>query len=136
MIRPIIHDEMFLSLPSEKAGKEDLQTVQDLRDTLHSVRERCAGMAANMIGVNKNIIAVTMPFGEMVMINPVIIRKAEAYETEEGCLSLKGQRKTTRYKKITVRWQNENMEVMKADFSGFTAQVIQHETDHCAGILI
>ena len=136
MIRPIIHDEMFLSLPSEKAGKEDLQTVQDLRDTLHSVRERCAGMAANMIGVNKNIIAVTMPFGEMVMINPVIIRKAEAYETEEGCLSLKGQRKTTRYKKITVRWQNENMEVMKADFSGFTAQVIQHEIDHCAGILI
>ena len=136
MIRPIIHDEMFLSLPSEKAGKEDLQTVQDLRDTLHSVRERCAGMAANMIGVNKNIIAVTMPFGEMVMINPVIIRKAEEYETEEGCLSLKGQRKTTRYKKITVRWQNENMEVMKADFSGFTAQVIQHETDHCAGIMI
>ena len=136
MIRPIIHDEMFLSLPSEKAGKEDLQTVQDLRDTLHSVRERCAGMAANMIGVNKNIIAVTMPIGEMVMINPVIIRKAEPYETEEGCLSLKGQRKTTRYRKITVRWQNENMEVMKADFSGFTAQVIQHEIDHCAGIVI
>ncbi|MCR4951348.1 MAG: peptide deformylase [Solobacterium sp.] len=136
MIRSIIHDEMFLSVPSEKAGKEHLQTVQDLRDTLHSVRERCAGMAANMIGVNKNIIAVTMPFGEMVMINPVIIRKAEPYETEEGCLSLKGQRKTTRYRKITVRWQNENMEVMKADFSGFTAQVIQHEIDHCAGIVI
>lgn len=136
MIRPIMKDIFFLRQKAEPAGKEDLQVVQDLLDTLKANEAGCVGMAANMIGVNKRIIAVNMGFVNVAMLNPVIVKKSGAYETEEGCLSLAGVRKTTRYENIEVEFQDLSFRKQRQKYSGWTAQIIQHEIDHCEGILI
>ena len=137
MVRPIVHDPVLLARPSEPATKEDLQTAQDLLDTLFANREACVGMAANMIGVYKRIIAFDNEGIYMVMLNPVILKQSEEYETEEGCLSLLGgPRKTKRYRKIKVQYQTEQLQTRIKTFTGWTAQIIQHEIDHCNGILI
>lgn len=136
MIKPIVRDAFFLSQKSEEATKADLPVTQDLEDTLKANRERCIGMAANMIGYRKRIIIVATGFADMIMINPEIIAKSEPYETEEGCLSLPGVRKTTRYKNITVRYLDKKFAEHTQNFSGYIAQIIQHECDHLEGILI
>ena len=137
MIKDLIHDPIFLSLKSEVATKEDLQFAQDLFDTLTAHKDGCVGMAANMIGVRKRIIAFDNEGTYMVMFNPEIIKKSEPYETEEGCLSLLGgPRKCKRYKTIKVKWQTAEMQIHIKTFTGFPAQIIQHEIDHCDGILI
>ena len=141
MIKLVVHDPIFLARKSEMATKDDRQTAQDLLDTLIAHKEDCVGMAANMIGVRKRIIAFLDESGKTpgysVMFNPEIIAQSERYETEEGCLSLLGgPRQCVRYQKIKVRYQNEKMQVRLKTFSGWTAQIIQHEVDHCNGILI
>ena len=196
MIKPIMKDEAFLAIKSAPATKMDTQVAQDLKDTLQAYSDRCVGMAANMIGVKKNIIIVNMGFIDVVMFNPVIVSKHDMYETEEGCLSLDGVRKTTRYQEIpyttlfrsigvskniiifaigpaqivmynpkitkksrpykvkegclsldgernttryeniTVEYQDESFKKCKQSYSGFVAQIIQHEIDHCNGIII
>ena len=137
MVRELVHDPIFLARKSAAAGKEDLKTARDLLDTLNAHRDSCVGMAANMIGVCKRIIVFDNEGTLMVMFNPEIIKAAEEYETEEGCLSLLGgPRKTKRYRKIKVRYQTEKLEVRLKTFTGWTAQIIQHEIDHCNGILI
>ena len=137
MEKTIVHDPVLLACPSLPATKEDLQTAQDLLDTLSANREACVGMAANMIGVYKRIIAFDNEGTYMVMLNPQILKQSEEYETEEGCLSLLGgPRKTKRYRKIKVQYQTEQMQTRIKTFSGWTAQIIQHEIDHCNGILI
>ncbi|MBQ6315518.1 MAG: peptide deformylase [Mogibacterium sp.] len=136
MIKPIVRDAFFLNQKSEEATKIDLPVAQDLEDTLKANRERCVGMAANMIGYRKKIIIVATGFADLVMINPVITAKSEPYEAEEGCLSLPGTRKTTRYKQITVRYLDKKFIEHTQDFSGYIAQIIQHECDHLEGILI
>lgn len=136
MIKPIVRDTFFLSGKSEKATKADLPVAQDLEDTLKANREHCVGMAANMIGYRKNIIIVATGLADMIMINPVITDKSEPYETEEGCLSLPGTRKTIRYNRITVRYLDKKFAEHTQNFSGYIAQIIQHECDHLAGILI
>ena len=137
MIKELIHDPIFLSLKSEVATKEDIQVAEDLLDTLTAHKDGCVGMAANMIGVRKRIIAFDNEGTYMVMFNPEIIKKSEPYETAEGCLSLLGgPRKCKRYKTIKVKWQTAEMQVRIKTFTGFSAQIIQHEIDHCDGILI
>lgn len=136
MIREIVHDPLFLSRPSAPATSEDLAAAQDLMDTLRANRGTCVGMAANMIGVAKRIIAFESEDGYLVMFNPVILKKSGPYETEEGCLSLTGTRKTKRFQTIKVQWQNEKFQPRIKTFSGWTAEIIQHELDHCGGILI
>ena len=136
MIRPVMKDVVFLNQKSEPATVADKQVVQDLLDTLKANEAGCVGMAANMIGVKKRIIAVSMGFANVAMINPVIIKKSSAYETEEGCLSLIGVRKTTRYKDIEVEFQDMNFNKQCQKYSGWFAQIIQHEIDHCDGIVI
>ena len=136
MIRPIMKDIFFLRQKSEPATKEDMQVVQDLLDTLKANEAGCVGMAANMIGVNKRIIAVNMGFVNVAMLNPVIVKKSGAYETEEGCLSLTGVRKTIRYENIEVEFQDISFHKQRQKYSGWTAQIIQHEIDHCDGIII
>ena len=136
MIREICKDPIFLSRRAEPAALEDLEVAGDLLDTLKAHKDGCVGMAANMIGVCKRVIAFENQGGYMVMFNPEILKKSQPYETEEGCLSLPGSRKTTRYQVIKVRWQNEKFQERIKTFSGFTAQIIQHEIDHCQGILI
>lgn len=137
MIREIIHDPLFLSGKSEKATKEDLQVAQDLLDTLIANRAGCVGMAANMIGVRKRIIVFDDQGKYTVMFNPEIVKCSGEYDTEEGCLSLLGDpRPCKRYQSIKVRWQNENFHTLTKTFVGFTAQIIQHEIDHCNGVLI
>ena len=136
MIQPVMRDPMFLAVPSEKATRADKQHAMDLLDTLRANLERCVGMAANMIGVRKRIIAVHTGFAQVVMLNPVIVSKSGAYETEEGCLSLDGVRKTTRYEQIEVSYQDLMMKPHRQKYSGYVAQIIQHEVDHCDGILI
>ena len=136
MIKPIIHDTFFLSRKSEPATAADLAIAKDLRDTLAAHRDGCVGMAANMIGYSKRIIIVSLGMFDMVMLNPEIMKKSGLFETEEGCLSLSGVRKTTRYQKITVRYQDEQMKSHTQDFTGWTAQIIQHECDHLEGILV
>lgn len=136
MIREICKDPIFLSRRAEPAALEDLEVAGDLLDTLKAHKDGCVGMAANMIGVCKAIIAFENQGSYMVMFNPEILKKSQPYETEEGCLSLPGSRKTTRYQVIKVRWQNEKFQERIKTFSGFTAQIIQHEIDHCQGILI
>ena len=136
MIKQLTHDPIFLSLKSEVATKEDLQVAEDLLDTLTAHKDGCVGMAANMIGVRKRIIAFDNEGTYMVMFNPKIIKKSEPYETEEGCLSLGGPRKCKRYKTIKVKWQTAEMQIRIKTFTGFPAQIIQHEVDHCDGILI
>ena len=137
MIKELMHDPIFLSMKSEVATKEDLQVAEDLLDTLIAHKDGCVGMAANMIGVRKRIIAFDNEGTYMVMFNPEIIKKSEPYETEEGCLSLLGgPRKCKRYKSIKVQWQTSEMQTRIKTFTGFPAQIIQHEVDHCDGILI
>lgn len=136
MIRPIMKDVLFLKQKADIATKEDLQIVIDLLDTLKANEEHCVGMAANMIGVAKRIIAVNVGFMNIAMINPYIVRKANPFKTEEGCLSLLGVRKTTRYENIEVEYLNINFRKQKQKFTGWTAQIIQHEVDHCDGIII
>ena len=136
MIKPICRDVLFLGQKSEPAIKEDMQVVRDLLDTLKANETRCVGMAANMIGVKKRIIAVNAGFMNMAMINPVIIKKSREYETEEGCLSLAGVRKTTRYETIEVEYMDVNWTKQRQKYSGWIAQIIQHECDHLEGIII
>ena len=136
MIREIMHDPVFLAQKSVIAAKEDLQVAQDLLETLEAHKEGCVGMAANMIGVAKRIIAFDNEGSYMVMFNPEIIKCSQPYTAEEGCLSLPGIRKTKRYQNIKVRYQNEDFAVRLKTFTGWTAQIIQHEIDHCNGILI
>ena len=137
MIKEIIHDEKFLAQKSELATKDDLYLADDLRDTLEANKEHCVGMAANMIGVNKRVIIFEDNKECFVMFNPEIIKKQDAFETEESCLSLLGYpKKTKRYKSIKVKWFNENFSVRVKTFTSFAAQIIQHEVDHCNGILI
>ena len=136
MIRDICKDEAFLARKAEPATADDLGTAQDLLDTLAAHKSGCVGMAANMIGVTKRIIAFEHDGRYEVMLNPVIIKRAQPYEAVEGCLSLTGRRKTTRYHTIKVQWQNEKFQTRLKTFTGFTAEIIQHEIDHCEGVLI
>ena len=137
MIKELIHDPILLARKSEKATKEDLQVAQDLLDTLVAHKDGCVGMAANMIGVCKRIIAFDNDGAYMVMFNPEIIKKSGAYDTEEGCLSLLGgPRKCKRYQTIKVQWQTSEFQYRIKTFTGFSAQIIQHEVDHCDGVLI
>ena len=136
MIREICKDEAFLAQKAEPAVPADLAVAQDLRDTLAAHREGCVGMAANMIGVNKRIIIFDDQGEYQVMFNPVIVRKSGPYEAEEGCLSLTGTRRTRRFETIKVQWQNEKFQTRLKTFTGWTAEIIQHEIDHCDGILI
>ena len=137
MVRELVHDPLLLARKSAPATKEDLEIAQDLLDTLTAHKEACVGMAANMIGVTKCVIAFDCEGAYMVMLNPEIIRQSEPYETQEGCLSLLGgPRKTKRYQKIKVQYQNLQMQTRLKTFTGWTAQIIQHEIDHCNGVLI
>ncbi|MBO4418553.1 MAG: peptide deformylase [Oscillospiraceae bacterium] len=134
--RPIVKDQFFLARKSRAATAADIPVARDLLDTLSANREGCVGLAANMIGEAVRIIVFDHEGTASVMFNPEIIKAEEPYETEEGCLSLAGVRKTKRFNKIKVRYQNEKMQVRVKSFSGWTAQIIQHEIDHCNGILI
>lgn len=141
MIRELMHDPMFLSGKSEEATIDDIEVANDLLETLIAHKDSCVGMAANMIGVQKRIIAVLdesrRPFTYTVMLNPIILKKENPYDTEEGCLSLLGgPRKCKRYKNIKVQYQTLDMKVKTKNFEGWTAQIIQHEIDHCDGVLI
>ena len=136
MIREICKDEVFLAQKAELATIEDLPVAADLLDTLRHHREGCVGMAANMIGVNKRIIAFDDEGTYMVMFNPEIVKKSGSYDTQEGCLSLVGLRPARRFQSIKVRWQNEKFQERLRTFTGWTAQIIQHEIDHCEGIII
>lgn len=136
MVKEIMKDPIFLSLKSSPATIEDLPVAQDLLDTLAAHRDGCVGMAANMIGVRKCIIIFDNDGTDMVMFNPEIVKCSEPYQTEEGCLSLSGIRQTKRYRSIKVRYQNADFAVRIKTFTGRTAQIIQHEIDHCNGILI
>ena len=136
MIKPIMKDPIFLSRKSAPAEKEDLYLAKDLYDTLEENRAGCVGMAANMIGVLKRVIIFDDNGKACVMFNPEIIKQSDPYETEEGCLSLSGMRKTKRYKSIKVRYQNEEFQTRIKTYTDWTAQIIQHEIDHCNGILI
>lgn len=135
-VKEIIHDPIFLAQKSKSADISDLPSAVDLYDTLSANKDRCVGMAANMIGVSKRIIVFDNNGKYMTMFNPVIIKSEQPYFTEEGCLSLSGVRKTQRFKHIKVKYQNEKMQERIQNFEGFTAQIIQHEIDHCNGILI
>ncbi len=136
MVREIMKDEVFLTEASEKATAEDTEIARDLLETLEAHKAGCVGMAANMIGVRKRIIAFDNEGSYMVMFNPEIVKKSGAYEAEEGCLSLTGTRKTRRWQSIKVQYQNEKMQIRLKTFTGWTAQIIQHEIDHCNGIII
>ena len=137
MVKEIMHDPIFLALKSEPATEEDLQVARDLLDTLMANKEHCVGMAANMIGVRKRIIVFDNEGTYMTMFNPEIIKAVGPYDAEEGCLSLLGgPRKCKRYQTIKVQWQNEKFQTRIKTFTGWTAQIIQHEIDHCNGILI
>lgn len=136
MVKEIVTDELFLRLPSAPATMEDLPAAQDLLDTLEANKGRCVGMAANMIGVAKRIIAVDDGGDYLLLFNPEIIKYSEPFQAEESCLSLQGTRKTKRYKSIKVRYQNRDFQERIKTFKGWTAQIIQHEIDHCNGIII
>ena len=137
MVKELMHDPIFLARRSTPATADDLQTAQDLLDTLRFHRETCVGMAANMIGVCKNIIVFVDGSTDVVMLNPRIVSHSGAYETQESCLSLLGgPRKTTRYRKIKVQYQNTALQTRLKTYEGWTAQIIQHEIDHCNGVLI
>lgn len=129
-------DTNFLSQRADAATVEDMSVAQDLLETLKAHREGCVGMAANMIGINKRIIAFDNQGTYMVMFNPEIVKKSDAYEVQEGCLSLPGVRTTKRWRSIKVQYQNEKFQVRFKTFTGWTAQIIQHEIDHCEGVLI
>ncbi len=136
MVKQIVRDIFFLGQPSEPATQADLSVGRDLLDTLQANREACVGMAANMIGVKKNIIIVNMGMIDVVMFNPVIISRRGRYETEEGCLSLEGVRKTTRYQEIEVEYYDSSWKKQRQKLSGWTAQIAQHEINHLSGKII
>ena len=136
MIREIMHDIEFLKIPSEAAAAADASVADDLLDTLRANAGKCVGMAANMIGVSKRIIVFEDEKGLSEMFNPVILKKSDPFEAEECCLSLAGTRKTKRYREIKVQWQTRDMKTRVKNFSGFTAQIIQHEIDHLSGVII
>lgn len=136
MIREICKNEAFLVQKAEPATADDLRVAQDLLETLEAHKEGCVGMAANMIGVNKRIIAFDNAGTYMAMFNPEIVKQSGPYEAEEGCLSLTGTRKTKRFQSIKVQYQNEKFQVRFKTFTGWTAEIIQHEIDHCEGIII
>ena len=136
MVKAIVRDPLFLAQKSVPATEADKQVVQDLLDTLRANLDRCVGMAAHMIGVRKNIIVVAMGPFQFAMINPVITKKKEVFQTEEGCLSLDGVRPCTRYKEIEVDYLDQNYKKQHGTYTGWTAQIIQHEIDHCHGIVI
>lgn len=136
MIRPIVKDVLFLGQKSEAATKDDIPVIDDLVDTLRANLEACVGMAANMIGVKKRILVFSVGNIIVPMVNPVILKKDKEYETEESCLSLSGFRKTKRYELIEVEYLDRNFKKHKETFTGFTAQIIQHEIDHFEGIII
>lgn len=136
MVCEICKDEAFLSPKAETATTNDLSVAQNLLDTLNAHKDGCVGMAANMIGVNKRIIVFDNEGEYMVMFNPVIVKQSASYEAEESCLSLTGTRKTKRFRTIKVQWQNEKFQTRLKTFTGWTAEIIQHEIDHCEGILI
>ena len=136
MIREIMRDEAFVSQKAELASLEDIPVAQDLLDTLAAHKDSCVGMAANMIGINKRVIVFDNEGSYMVMFNPEIIKKSGPYVAEEGCLSLTGIRKAKRWRSIKVQYQNEKFQTRFKTFTGWTAQIIQHEVDHCEGILI
>ena len=136
MVRKIVKGTHIFSEKAIPATPADKQVITDLLDTLRANRETCVGMAANMIGVNKRIIAVNMGFANIAMLNPMIVSKKEPYEAEEGCLSLKGVRKTTRYQEIEVEYEDIHFKKQHQKYKGWVAQIIQHEVDHCEGIII
>ena len=136
MVLEICKDEAFLAQKAEPATADDLVVAQDLLETLTAHKDGCVGMAANMIGVNKRIIAFDNEGAYMVIFNPVIVKQSGIYEAEEGCLSLTGTRKTKRFQTIKVQWQNEKFQTRLKTFTGWTAEIIQHEIDHCEGIII
>ena len=136
MVKPIMRDLFFLRQRAEKATEADRQTAIDLLDTLKAHEDGCVGMAANMIGVNKAIIAVNMGFMNVAMFNPKIVKRNGKYETEEGCLSLDGVRKCVRYQEIKVEYEDINFKRQRQKYSGWTAQIIQHECDHLEGMII
>ena len=136
MVKELMHDPIFLAQKAEKATEADTETAKDLLETLIAHKEGCVGMAANMIGQLKRIIVFDNQGKAMLMFNPEIVKSSGAYETEEGCLSLSGVRKTKRFKSIKVKYQNEAFQTRLKTFEGWTAQIIQHEIDHCNGILI
>ncbi|AIY83853.1 MAG: peptide deformylase [Clostridium baratii] len=136
MIRPVVKDILFLGQKSEIATKEDISVIDDLVDTLRANLEHCVGMAANMIGIKKRILVFSVGNIIVPMVNPVILKKENSYETEESCLSLTGFRKTMRYETIEVEYFDRNFKKHKEIFTGFTAQIIQHEMDHFEGIII
>ncbi|KAF0336586.1 peptide deformylase [Pediococcus acidilactici] len=136
MQKNIVRDQNFLSQKSVPATRADLPTALDLVDTLAANADRAVGLAANMIGVKKQIIAVSIGVMNIAMLNPKLIKKSHPYQTKEGCLSLTGERSTTRYKEIEVQYQDLNFKKQTQHFSGWIAEIIQHEIDHCAGILI
>ena len=137
MIREIVTDPILLSRPSREATAEDLAVAADLKDTLIAHADHCAGMAANMIGQSVRVIAVFVADQPLVLINPQVIKvEGRKYTAEEGCLSLSGTRRAQRFEKLQLRYQDEQGRIKQRTFSGFTAQVIQHELDHCEGILI
>ena len=136
MVKQIVRDVFFLGQKSEPATKDDLQVGRDLQDTLHANRDRCVGMAANMIGVKKNIIIVNMGAVDIVMFNPVLVRGDGLYETEEGCLSLDGVHKTSRYQEIEVEYLDFNWKKQKIKLKDWSAQIAQHEIDHLSGRVI
>ena len=136
MIRPVVRDELFLRQKSVSATREDAAVITDLLDTLKANEQNCVGMAANMIGVRKRVIIVNMGMFDVVMFNPVMVRKDTPYETEEGCLSLPGVRKTTRYQNIEVEYYDMNWTKQRQKLSGWQAQICQHEIDHLSGKII
>ena len=136
MIKQIVKDTFFLSQKSEPSTGKDAEVIKDLQDTLLANKADCVGMAANMIGYKKRTIIVSMGFMNLIMNNPVIVSKSGEYEAEEGCLSLIGTRKTTRYNEIEVEYEDINFKKQRQKFTGFTAQIVQHEVDHLEGIII
>lgn len=136
MVREIMRDEIFLAQKAEPATPADVETARDLLETLAANKAGCVGMAANMIGVNKRIIAFDNEGTYMVMFNPEIVKRSGPYQTEEGCLSLLGVRPAKRWKSIKVQYQNEDFQTRFKTYTGWTAQIIQHEIDHCEGIII
>ena len=136
MIQPIVKDILFLQQKSQEASQADLSIGKDLQDTLLAHQDTCVGLAANMIGVQKRIIIVSLGFGHLVLYNPVLISKAKPYKTEESCLSLQGSRPTTRYEDIVIRYRNQDWQEVTMPFTGFAAQIIQHELDHLEGVII
>ena len=136
MVKELMHDPIFLAQTSSPADRSDLSVAKDLLDTLIAHKDTCVGMAANMIGVKKRIIVVNVGFVNIPMLNPVITKKSGPYEAEEGCLSLVGVRKTTRYQEIEVEYFDRNWKKQKQKYTGWVAQIIQHECDHLEGIII